>query len=71
LVEDIHIAGMIYTFWFLTVFRGASLYEKDRDQKICISFKEFAYKKSNNDCSLEDSFNKMILNCIYTNLQKK
>ncbi len=64
--NDLHILA-------LTVFRGASIYENDRDQKICISYKEFAYKKSKDDCNLEDSFNKrMILNCIYcTQICKK
>jgi hypothetical protein len=30
----------------------------DRDQKIRLAYNKFAYKKTKNDCKLEDSFQK-------------
>ncbi len=28
----------------------------DRDRKICLAYNEFAYKKTKDDCKLEDRF---------------
>jgi hypothetical protein len=49
------------------------LFSRDRDQKICLAFTKFAYKKTKDDYKLEDRFYKkrMILNCKYTNSQIK
>ncbi len=33
-----------------------SLYAIDRDRKICLAYKEFAYKKTKDDCKLDDRF---------------
>ncbi len=40
------------------MYRWTSLYAIDRDQKICLTYNEFVYKKIKNDCKLGDTFKK-------------
>ncbi len=54
------------TLWSLAVFlekkyykyRWTLLYSRDRDFKNMLAYNEFAYKKTNNHCKLEDRFQK-------------
>ncbi len=39
-------------------YRRTSLYAIDRDRKIWLAYNEFAYKKTKDDCKLEDRFYK-------------
>jgi len=39
-----------------TRYRSTSLYARDRDSKNMLPYNEFAYKKINNHCKLEDRF---------------
>jgi len=39
-------------------YRWASLNARDRDSKNMLTYNEFAYKKTNNHCKLEDRFQK-------------
>jgi len=39
-------------------YRGTSLYARDRDSKNMLAYNEFAYKKTNDHCKLEDRFQK-------------
>jgi len=41
------------TKWIMT-----SLYARDRDSKNRLAYNEFAYKKTKDDCKLEDRFQK-------------
>ncbi len=42
-------------------YRCLSLYAIDRDQKYMFTFNKFAYKKTKDDCKLEDRIKKMKL----------
>jgi len=44
----------------LDQYRWTSLYERDRDCKNRLAYKEFAYKKTQDDCKLEDRFQKKV-----------
>jgi hypothetical protein len=35
-------------------YRWTSLFERDKDQKNCLAYNKFAYKKTKNDYKLED-----------------
>ena len=39
-------------------YRWTSLYARDRDSKNRLAYNEFAYKKTKDDCKLEDKFQK-------------
>ena len=39
-------------------YRWTSLYARDRDSKNWFTYNEFAYKKTKDDCKLEDRFQK-------------
>jgi len=43
-------------FW--RTYKWTSLYVRDRDSKNMLAYIEFAYKKTNNHCKLEDRFQK-------------
>jgi len=47
----------MYLFTVL-LYRWTSLYARDRDSKNMLAYNEFAYKKINNHCNLEDRFQK-------------
>jgi len=40
------------------LYRWTSLYARDRDSKNMLEYNEFAYKKTNDHCKLEDRFQK-------------
>jgi len=40
------------------MYRWTSLYARDRDSKKMHAYNEFAYKKTNDHCKLEDRFQK-------------
>jgi len=54
-------------------YRWTSLYRRERDSKNMLEYNEFAYKKTNNHCKLEDRFQKKrpFFNPIYENSQIK
>jgi len=45
-------------FGGVTIYRWTSLYARDRDSKKMLANNEFAYKKTNDHCKLEDRFQK-------------
>jgi len=46
-------------------YRWTSLYARDRDPKNRLSYNEFAYKKTKDDCKFEDRFQKKAISGLH------
>ncbi len=53
------------------LYRRTPLYAIDRDRKICLAYNKFPYKKTKDDCKLEDRFyRKASFSIAYTRIRR-
>ncbi len=58
--------NLIWRHWRgIKIYRWTSLYARDRDSKNWFAYNEFAYKKTKDDCKLDDRFQKKAISGLH------